>query len=116
MLKCLDCGPYIVAMDQSYANFNVTKTVIVSLIVITLFELRQGFKEIAAIPEQEYNKENIHYVTHSYYHYIKHYSNNIRDRSWNFSKFYTAKFRTYKFRINDPESGKEEWEVVLTKS
>ena len=58
--------------------------------------------------------ENVHLVNHHYRQYIKYRSKNTKDGSWDFGELCTIKFRACKFRINDPKSGKEEWEVVLT--
>ena len=92
-----------------------------------------GFREVASLPDQECDTdiscwvtasnyycithkdiENVHLVKHYYYQYIKYRSKNTQDHSWDFGKTCTIKFRACRFRINDPESGKEEWEVVLT--
>ena len=136
MLKALDCGPYIVIMDRGYMSFNVIENC--NRLPNCHYIIRTktgygGFKEVAALPDQECdtdiscwvttsnyyyithkNAENVHLVNHHYRQYIKYRSKNTQDRSWDFGKLCTIKFRACKFRINNPESSKEEWEVVLT--
>ncbi|RVU73772.1 transposase [Lactobacillus xujianguonis] len=110
LLKTLNCGPFSI-----------------------LFEPRQAMGDLKTLPDQECDRdiscrvttshqyyvthkvsENIHYVQHHYHQYLKYRSKNTIDRSWDFEKFCTVKFRACKLRINDPDSNKEEWEVVLT--
>ena len=136
MLKNLDCGPYIVTMDRGYSSFNMIENCNRLPNCFYIIRTKAGHgavKEIAALPDQECDKdiacwvttsgyyytthkaaENVHHVQHFYRQYIKYRSKNTRDDSWDFEELCTIKFRACKFRINDPKSGKEEWEVVLT--
>lgn len=136
MLKNLNCGPYIVTMDRGYTSFNMIENcnqLPNCHYLIRTKTGRSGFKEVTALPDQECdkdiacwvttstyyylthkNRENIHLIKHHYHQYIKYRSKNTRDDSWDFGKLRTVKFRACKFRINDPKSDKEEWEVILT--
>ena len=42
------------------------------------------------------------------------YSDSTRDSQWDFEEKCVVRFRICKFKINDPESGKEVWEVLIT--
>ena len=136
MLKKLNCGPYIVTMDRGYTGFNMIENCNRLPNCYYVIRTKTGygaFKEVAELPNQECDKdiacwvttsnyyyethkatENVHLVNHHYRQYIKYRSKNTKDGSWDFGELCTIKFRTCKFRINDPKSGKEEWEVVLT--
>lgn len=136
MLKALDCGPYIVTMDRGYTSFNMLENcnrLSNCHYIIRIKAGYGGFREVASLPDQECDTdiscwvtasnyyyithkdiENVHLVKHYYHQYIKYRSKNTQDHSWDFGKTCTIKFRACKFRINDPESGKEKWEVVLT--
>ena len=137
MLKRLECGPYIVTMDRDYSSFNLIENCNrmsnCYYVIRTRIDTGGGVKEIISLPAQEYDTdiscrvtissryyvthhqyENIHLVMHKKKHYKKVRSKNTKDSRWDFEDFCTVKFRACKFRINDPDSGKEEWEVVLT--
>ena len=58
--------------------------------------------------------DKVHLVNLNYRQYMKYRSKNTKDGSWDVGELCTIKFRACKFRINDPKSDKEEWEVVLT--
>ncbi len=60
------------------------------------------------------NTEKIHLILHYRHHYKKYFSKNTQDASWDFEKLCTVKFRACKVRISDPDTGKDEWEVLLT--
>ena len=60
------------------------------------------------------DSENIHLVNHHYKQYKKYISPNTKNQRWDFKQFETIKCRVVKFRINDPNSGKEVWEVLIT--
>ena len=47
-------------------------------------------------------------------HSNKEYSENTANTRWDFEEKCVIKFRVCKFTINDPESGKEVWEVLIT--
>lgn len=136
MLNRLECGPYIVMMDRGYTSFNMIENC--NRIPNCYYVIRTktgsgGIKEIASLPDQEYDVdircritishryyvthhqyENIHLVKHKKKHYKEFRSKNTEDARWDFEDFCTVKFRACKFRINDPDSGKAEWEVILT--
>ena len=136
MLKKLNCGPHVVTMDQGYIGFNMIENCNRLPNYYYVIRTKTGygaFKEVAELPNQECDKdiacwvttsnyyyethkatENVHLVNHHYRQYIKYRSKNTKDGSWDFGELCTIKFRACKFRINDPKSGKEEWEVVLT--
>lgn len=123
-------------MDRGYTGFNMIENCNRLPNCYYVIRTKTGygaFKEIAELPNQECDKdiacwvttsnyyyethkatENVHLVNHHYRQYIKYRSKNTKDGSWDFGELCTIKFRTCKFRINDPKSGKEEWEVVLT--
>lgn len=92
-----------------------------------------GIREIAALPDKECDVEmtfrvttsNRYYVTHNdteSFHLIQHakkhykeiFSKNTKDCRWDFEQFCNVKCRVVKFRINNLDTGKEEWEVLLT--
>ncbi|NLD06552.1 transposase [Lactobacillus amylovorus] len=56
----------------------------------------------------------MHLILHYRHHYKKYFSKNTQDASWDFEKLCTVKFRACKVRISDPDTGKDEWEVLLT--
>lgn len=48
-------------------------------------------------------------------HLVTHIRKHTKDTSWDFDEtFCPMKIRICKFRINEPGTGKEEWEVLLT--
>ncbi len=126
MLKRLECGPYIVTMDRGYSSFNLIENCNrlpnCSYIIRTKTGIG-GIKEIVSLPDEEcdtdigckvtisnryytthHKYENIHLVMHKKKHYKKYCSKNTQDARWDFENFCTIKFR-----INDRDSGKEEW-------
>lgn len=60
------------------------------------------------------NTKKIHLILHYRHHYKKYFLKNTQDASWDFEKLCTVKFRACKVRISDPDTGKDEWEVLLT--
>lgn len=121
-------------MDRGYIGFNMIENCnrLPNCYYVIRIKTEYGaFKEVAELPNQECDKdiacwiitsnyykthkakENVHLVNHHYRQYIKYRSKN-KDSRGDFGELCTIKFRTCKFRINDPKSGKEEWEVVLT--
>lgn len=92
-----------------------------------------GIKEISELPDKEcdvmmdfkvttsgqyyiQNKdtEHIHLVNSPKKHHKKYYSPNTKNQRWDFKQFEHIKCRVVKFQINDPESGKQVWEVLIT--
>lgn len=61
-----------------------------------------------------HKKENIDLVNHVKQHYKTSFSKNTRDSRWDFGNFCDIKFRACKIKLNDPDTDKEEWEVLLT--
>lgn len=136
MLKRLDnSSPFIVIMDRGYSSFNMFETCnrIENCHYIIRTKLSET-KEIKALPNREcdvdieflvtssgqYYKNNIksnpllHHVKHANRHYKATLSKNTDDRRWDFEWLCKVKVRVVKFRINDPASGKEQWEVLVT--
>lgn len=58
--------------------------------------------------------EIIHLVNSPKQHYKKYFSPNTKNQCWDFGQFCHVKCRVVKFHINNPDNGKEEWEVLLT--
>lgn len=136
MLKRLNTGQYIVLMDRGYSSFNMIENcnrLDDCSYVIRTKSGNGAIKEVASLPNQEcdqdiscrvtisnhyYNnhhkQENIHLVSHKKRHYKQQLSKNTQDASWDFENFVQVNFRACKIKINDPNTGKEEWEVLLT--
>lgn len=134
MLKRLDVGPYIVMMDRGYPSFNLIENCNRLDSCFYIIRTRTGkgaMKEIQELPECDQNiscrvtisghyymmhkdTEKIHLVLHNKHHYKKYFSKNTKDQSWDFEDFCNVKFRACKLRINNPDTDKDEWEVLLT--
>lgn len=137
MIKRLDVGKHIVIMDRGYDGFNMIENfnrIKDCYYVIRTKAGKGGIKEICNLPDEECDEETCFQITTSHRYYIrnhieqpylhlihspkKHYkeyiSTNTRNIRWDFNQFCNVKCRVVKFRINDNETGKEEWEVILT--
>lgn len=137
MLKRLDCGEYIVIMDRGYDGFNMIETCNrlpnCHYIIRTKAGKFGGIREIANLPDRECDvemtfrvttsnryyvtpkdTESLHLIQHAKKHYKETFSKNTKDRRWNFEQFCNVKCRVVKFRINNSDTSKEEWEVLLT--
>lgn len=136
MIKRLDASsPYIVIMDRGYASFNMFETLNRILNCHYIIRMKASeIREIRELPDEECDKEitfrittSNHYYTqnhkadpylHLIHHPKKHYkkvlSKNTKDQIWDFEQFCKVKVRIVKFRINDPDTGKEQWEVLAT--
>lgn len=136
MLKRKQTGPTIITMDRGYFSFNLIENCnrIKNCFYVVRSKVGKGaIKEIKSLPDQECdislrckvtcsghyymthkNIETIHRVSHYKRQYIKQRSKNTIDANWDFEDICTVKFRVCKFRINNEESGKEEWEVLVT--
>lgn len=137
MIKRLDnSSPFIVIMDRGYDGFNMIETL--NRIPNCYYIIRTkaghgGIREIGALPDKDCDKEmtfrvttsnayyvtwkdteNIHMINHSKRHYKKYMSPNTKQQRWDFEQFCNVKCRVVKFRINDPDTGRQEWEVLLT--
>lgn len=136
LLKRLDVGPYIVMMDRGYTGFNLIENCNRLDNCFYVVRTKTGYsamKEIRTLPDCECDQdiscqvtisesyylkhkdiEKIHLIIHPRHRYKKYFSKNTQDASWDFEKFCNVKFRACKIRINDPDTGKDEWEVLLT--
>ena len=137
MIKGLDCGKFIVIMDRGYDGFNMIENcnrMQDCYYVIRTKAGKGGIKEIEQLPDKECDREMEFTVTtssHYYYawkdevphlklinHHYKQYketrSPKTKDQRWDFGVKCKVKFRVVKFRINDVDSGKEQWEVMIT--
>lgn len=136
MLKRLDCGKYIVIMDRGYDGFNMVETF--NRLPDCYYIIRTkaglgGIREIANLPDKECDvemtfrvttsnryyvthkdTESLHLIQHAKKHYKDTFSKNTKDRRWDFEQFCNVKCRVVKFRINNADTGREEWEVLIT--
>jgi len=138
MIKRLDHSyKSISIMDRGYEGFNMFETLNRIPNCYYAIRVKQGecsIREIKNLPDEEcdidmtftittnityYKKHktenpHLHYVKHSAKHYKKEYSKNSHESKWDFEDMCKVKVRICKFRINDPDTGKEEWEVLIT--
>lgn len=136
MLKRLDCGKYIVIMDRGYDGFNMVETCNRLPDCHYIIRTKAGFggiREIANLPDKECDLEmtfkvttsgqlykfyrdtmQLHSIQHAKKHYKESFSKNTKDRRWDFGQLCDVKCRVVKFRINNSDTGREEWEVLLT--
>lgn len=136
MLKRLDCGKYIVIMDRGYDGFNMVETF--NRLPDCYYIIRTkaglgGIREIANLPDKECDvemtfrvttsnryyvthkdTESLHLIQHAKKHYKDTFSKSTKDRRWDFEQFCNVKCRVVKFRINNADTGREEWEVLIT--
>jgi len=129
--------PYIVVMDRGYDGFNMiehgNRLNGKGFYVIRTKVGVGGIREIANLPDRECDVDMSFRVTASKHYYMlnkdkesihlknspknthkKNLSPNTKYSSWDFKQFETVKCRVVKLRINDPDTGKQEWEVLLT--
>ena len=128
--------PYIVIMDRGYESFNMIEhcnRLDNGYYIIRTKAGAGGNKEIAALPDEEcdvdmsfkittsnkYYKlykdiENVHLINNPQKHYKTTFSKNTNHTKWDFGQFETVKCRVCKFRINNQNTDKEEWEVLVT--
>lgn len=137
MLRRLTCSqPYIVMMDRGYDGFNMIENcnrLKNCYYVIRTKTGQSGIKEIKNLPDKlcdddvycritisnhyytlHHKTENLHLVWHPKRHYKKKFAKSTHDNRWDFEDFCNVKFRACKVRINDPDTNKEEWEVLVT--
>lgn len=128
-------GPYIVIMDRGYSAFNLFETC--NRLENCHYAIRtqaDGIKEIKELPDGECDLDmefrittSNHFYTQNhksdpYLHLVntmgrshtKEYSKNTNYHRWDFEQFCTVRCRVVKFRINDGDSDKEQWEVLVT--
>nr|WP_308556896.1 transposase [uncultured Lactobacillus sp.] len=123
-------------MDRGYTGFNMIENCnrLKNCNYIIRTKANNGaIKEIQALPQQECDQliqchvttSGHYYETHRqepHLHWLRHFnhqykefrSKNTQDSRWDFEQFCWIKFRACKVKINDPESGKETWEVLIT--
>lgn len=128
--------PYIILMDRGYDGFNMiehgNRLNGDGYYVIRTKAGNGGIKEIAYLPDKEcdvemsfrvttsghyyhtHPEENLHLIRHAKKHHKKYLSPNTKDQRWDFKQFETIKCRVVKFQINNPESGRQVWEVLIT--
>ena len=138
MIKRIDNSvPFIVEMDRGYESLNLfcnCDAIDNCYYIVRVKDGKCGIKEIQALPDKEIDTEieftittsgtffrqwkdkipNLKYINHIHKHYKEEISKNTTDRRWDFGKFHKLKVRVCKFRINDADTGREEWEVLVT--
>ena len=129
--------PYIILMDRGYDGFNMiehgNRLNGDGYYVIRTKVGHGGIREIADLPDKECDvemefkvttsgqyykqhkdEETLHLVKHFNNPHTKYYSLNTKNQRWDFKQFEHIKCRVVKFQINDPDSGKQVWEVLIT--
>lgn len=129
--------PYIILMDRGYDGFNMIEHCNRlngdGYYVIRTKTGAGGIREIANLPDKECDvemefkvttsgqyykqhkdEEALHLVKHFNNPHTKYYSPNTKNQRWDFKQFEHIKCRVVKFQINDTESGKQVWEVLIT--
>lgn len=126
-------------MDRGYDGFNMIETCNrlpnCHYIIRTKADKFGGIREIANLPDRECDVEMTFRITTSHHYYMQHRntdepdlhlvihhkkqyktvrSKNTKDQRWDFEQFCNVKCRVVKFRINNSDTGREEWEVLLT--
>ena len=137
MLKQLDVGKYIVIMDRGYDGFNMIENcnrIENCNYIIRTKSGAGGIKEISELPDKECDKEMmfevvtsnkyyvdnhkdnpyLHFVNSPKKHHKKYFSPNTKNQRWDFGWRCQIKCRVVKFRINNKQSEKDEWEVLIT--
>lgn len=129
-------SPFIVIMDRGYESHNMIETLnrTENCSYILRSSIAGGFKEVMALPDKdcdtdisirltvssrEYKArkaagENIKKINAPKRHYKEAFSEKTTTTRWDFETVCDVKFRAVKFRINDPDTGKEVWEVLIT--
>lgn len=127
--------PFMIVMDRGYESYNLIETLNRTANCHYVIRVRtEGIKEISNLPDGECDIEIAIPVTTSHTEYIKKraagekvYKINAPKRRlketrspktvvqrWDFEDRCTIKFRAVKFLINDPDTGKDVWEVLVT--
>lgn len=129
-------NPFIIIMDRGYESFNLIETLnrTENCHYVIRVRTNDGFKEISNLPDEECDIELAIPVTTSHTEYMKRRANGetvykinapkrrIKEtrspktvvQRWDFEDICTIKFRAVKFLINDPDTGKDVWEVLVT--
>lgn len=127
--------PFMIIMDRGYESFNFIETLNRTANCHYVIRVKtNGIKEISNLLDEECDIEIAVPVTTSHTEYMKKRANgekiykinapkrhNKETRSpktvsqrWDFEDRCTIKFRVVKFLINDPDTGKDAWEVLVT--
>ncbi len=116
-------------MDRGYFGFNMIEHCNRSGGYYAMRVPVSCIKEITALPDEACDidleikvstKSNQFCQIYGYHkiniqkHPDKEYSENTSNTRWDFEEKCIIGFRVCKFRINDPETGKEVWEVLIT--
>ena len=127
---------FLVLMDRGYTGFNLIENcnrLKHCYYIIRTKTGHGGIKEIATLPDHEYDidlsckvtslhsyymthkdtEKFLHLMLHKKHHYKAVRSKNTYDQRWDFEDICNVKFRICKFRINPPGSD-DEWEVLIT--
>lgn len=123
---------FLVIMDRGYSGLNMIEHL--NRIPHCHYLIRTrvsgtGLKEIVNLPDKDIDKEISFTVTTSSKYHREHpdtklivhpkkshkmISKNTDYQRWDFDDLTDMSFRVVKFKINDEESGKEVWEVLIT--
>ena len=138
MLERIDNhNPFIAIMDRGYEGFNFIEHLNRIDNCFYIIRAKNGgsaVKEIANLPDKQcdidleftittsgqyykQNKDKIKNLKHIAViktHYKDEIAKTTKDRKWDVGDHCIVKYRIVKFRINDPETGKEEWETLIT--
>ena len=128
--------PFIIIMDRGYESYNLIETLnrTTNCHYAIRVKTTNGIKAISNLPDEECDIEIAVPVTTSMAEYQKKraegetvYKINAPKRRykesrspktvtqrWDFEDRCTIKFRVVKFLINDPDTGKDVWEVLVT--
>ena len=134
MIKNFDCNDFIVVMDRGYEGFNLFENcnrLNGCNYVVRTKSGNGGIKEIQNLPDKEcdvditakvvtnnryytlhHNEELLHFVNRPKKSYKCDKTTKYSD--WEFEDICNVEFRVVKFRINDPNTGREEWETIVT--
>lgn len=128
-------NPFIIIMDRGYESFNLIETLNRTENCHYVLRARtNGIKEINYLPDEECDMEIAIPVTTSHTEYLnkrangepvykinaprRHIKENrspkTRTQRWDFEDKCTIKFRIVKFLINDPDTGDDAWEILVT--
>jgi len=130
MLERLNVGKFLVIADRGYSGLNTIEHLnrIDNCNYLIRTKLK-GIKEIAYLPNEECDVDMSFVITtSSAYNRLhpetklivhpkkshKEISKSTDYQKWDFDDLAEVKFRVCKFRINEPDSDKEEWEVLIT--
>lgn len=128
-------NPFIIIMDRGYESFNLIETLNRTENCHYVLRARtNGIKEINYLPDEECDMEIAIPVTTSHTEYLNKRANGepvykinaprrhiketrspkTRTQRWDFEDACTITFRVVKFLINDPDTGDDAWEILIT--